>query len=344
MELIKRLLCVGLLSAAALPAQPLQKIKINYPTRTGQVWPLYLAKEGGYYQKYGLDVDLVFGVHPAGIAMIVSGDAAMTAYTLEQSMQAASKDGSLIALGSPFKKSLFALMAAKNIKSVRELKGKRIGVSQIGDAPYNYTIGLIGKAGLHPRDVQWVPIGSDVSARAAGLTSGRVDATMITAPVYFKIEQLGFNDLGNISDYDDIYAPSVYLFKKATIAANPKLPEQLMKAYAEAIKRFYDDKAFAIKAYLTWDQQEPADIERVYDHYAKVNTYERVPYIPAAAVQYVLDHPSDDQSAAQMRAFDFHKVIDNSLVDRLVKEGFFEQLFGPGIKAEEERKAKLAYR
>jgi ABC-type nitrate/sulfonate/bicarbonate transport system substrate-binding protein len=344
MELIQRLVLVSLLGAATLPAQPLEKIKINYPTRTGQVWPLYLAKEGGYYQKYGLDVDLVFGVHPAGIAMIVSGDAAMTAYTLEQSMQAASKDGSLIALGSPFKKSLFALMASKNIKTIRDLKGKRIGVSQIGDAPYNYTIGLIGKAGLSPRDVQWIPIGSDVNARAAGLTSGRVDATMITAPVYFKVEQLGYNNLGNISDYDDIYAPSVYLFKKATISANPKLPEQLMKAHAEAIKRFYDDKGFAIKAYLAWDKQDPVDIGRVYDHYAKVNTYERVPYIPAAAVQYVLNHPSDEQSAAQMRAFDFHHVIDNSLVDRLVKEGFFEQLFGPSIKAEEERKAKLAYR
>jgi len=45
-----------------------------------------------------------------------------------------------------------------------------------------------------------------------------------------------------------------------------------------------------------------------------------------------------------MKSFDFHKVIDNSFVDRLVKEGFFEQLFGPGIKAEEERKAKLAFR
>ncbi len=72
------------------------------------MWPLYLAKEGGYYQKYGLDVNLVFGVHPAGIAMIVSGEAVMTAYTLEQSMQAASKDGSLIALGSPFKKSAYS--------------------------------------------------------------------------------------------------------------------------------------------------------------------------------------------------------------------------------------------
>jgi ABC-type nitrate/sulfonate/bicarbonate transport system substrate-binding protein len=322
----------------------LQKITINYPTRTGQVWPLYLAKEGGYYQKYGLDANLVFGVHPAGIAMLVSGEAVMTAYTLEQAMQASSKDGSLIALGSPFKKSLFSLMAAKNIGSVRDLRGKRIGVSQIGDAPYNYTVGLIAKAGLMPRDVQWVPVGTDVNGRAAALVSGRVEATMLTAPVYFKFEEQGFRNLGNISDYDDIYAPSVYLFKKSTIAANPKLPEQLMKAHAEAIKRFYDDKPFAVKAYLAWDKQEPADIERVYDHYREVNTYERVPYIPAAAVKYILDHPADAQTAAQLRKYDFRKVIDNSLVDRLVQEGFFEQLFGPDIKAEEERKKKISFR
>src|SRR5215831_13370201 len=126
----RRMFLAAMVAAEAARAQSaLQKITINYPTRTGQVWPLYLAKEGGYYQKYGFDANLVFGVHPAGIAMVVSGEAVMTAYTLEQFMIAASKDGSLVAIGSPFKKSLFALMAAKNVKSIRDLRGKRIGVS-----------------------------------------------------------------------------------------------------------------------------------------------------------------------------------------------------------------------
>jgi ABC-type nitrate/sulfonate/bicarbonate transport system substrate-binding protein len=321
-----------------------EKITINYPTRTAQVWPMYIAKEGGYYEKYGFDVNLLFGVHPAGIAMIVGGQAAMTVYTLEQSMQAASKDGSLVALGSPFKKSLFALIANKNIASVKDLKGKRLGVSQIGDAPYNYAIGLIAKSGLTPRDVQWVPLGSDVSSRAASLVGERIDATMLTAPTYFKLEQEGYRNLGNISDFDDIYAPSVYLFKKATVASNPGLAEKLMKAHAEAIKRFYDDKAFAVKAYVAWDKQELADIERVYDHYARTNTYERVPFVLKPAVDYVLAHPADAQAADQLRAFDFRKVIDNSLVERLVREGFFEKLYGPSVKAEQDKKAKLAFR
>ena len=337
------LACVSI--AGSVQAQPLQKITINYAARTGTTWPFYIAKEGGYYEKYGLDVTLAFAVHPAGIAMVISGEAAMTNYTMEQAMQASSKDGSLIFVGSAFKKSLFSLMANQSIATVKDLKGKRFGVSQIGDAPYNYAVALLARSGLTPKDVQWVPIGTDVNGRAAALVSNRVDATMLTAPVYFKVEAQGYRSLANISDFDEIYAPTVYLFKKTTVAANPKLPELIIKAQAEAIKRYYEDKAFAIKAYLKYSPAEdPADVERVYDRYHKTNVFERVPYVLAPAVQYTIDHPADEDSGAILRKFDFHTVIDNSIVERLVKEGFFEQLFGAGIKTEEQAKAKLAFR
>ena len=45
-----------------------------------------------------------------------------------------------------------------------------------------------------------------------------------------------------------------------------------------------------------------------------------------------------------MKGADYRKTIDNSIVARLVKEGYFERVFGPGIRAEEDRKAKLAFR
>jgi len=322
----------------------LEKVTINYATRTGTTWPLYIAKQAGYFEKYGLDANIVFGVHPAGIAMLVSGEAAMTNYPLEQAMIAASRDGSLQIIGSPYRKSLFALMAGKDTASVRQLKGKRVGVSQIGDAPYNYAVGLLAKFGLAPRDVEWIPIGTDVNGRAAALVSGRVDATMLTAPVYFRLEEKGFKSLANTSDYDDIYAPTVYLFKKSLVASNPKLPELLIKAHAEAIKRFYDDKGFALGAYLKYTPEDRGELERVYDRYAKTNTFERVPYLTAVAVQYMIDHPVDEQVAGQMRTFDFRTVVDNATVDRLVQEGFFERLFGPAIKQEEDRKRKQAFR
>ena len=63
-----------------------------------------------------------------------------------------------------------------------------------------------------------------------------------------------------------------------------------------------------------------------------------------ALVDIGLPGMSGIEAATRIRDFDFRTVIDNTLVDRLVKEGYFEKVFGPGIKAEEERKAKEAFR
>src|SRR5437867_3742523 len=258
----------------------LQKTAINFPTRSGASWPMFVAKEGGYYQKYGLDVNLVFGSGAIGVAMIASGDAVMTNSSMEQALQASSRDpGALIAVGSSLNKGLFALMAAKGIANVKDLKGKRLAVSQVGDAPYNYTLALLSKFKLTARDVQWITVGTDATARAVALTTGRADATLLTAPQYFKIEEQGYKSLANLADYNDIYASTVYLLTKKTIAANPKLPEMLIKAHAEAIKRIYDDKAFAVKAYIAYDKQDQADVERIYDRYKTGNLFERIPYV-----------------------------------------------------------------
>ena len=337
---------IFLLAATLLAghAQPLQKITVNFPTRSGASWPIFMAKEGGYYQKYGLDVNVVFGVHPAGIAMIVSGEAQMTNYSLETAMQASARDGSLVVMGSWLNKAVFALMSRKEVASVRALKGKRIAVSQIGDAPSNYTIALLRTFGLSSRDVQWVPVGTDVNGRAAALESGRAEATLLTAPAYFKLEEAGYKNLGNIADHDEIFAATTILMKKTTVAANPKMPERLIQAHAEAIKRFYEDKDFAVKSYILYDKQTPADVERFYDIYAKANLFERVPYVLAGAIRSVIDQQTDPQLIAVMKGFDFRKVVDNSVVERLVKEGFFEKQFGPTIKAEQDRKVKLAFK
>src|SRR5215471_1884958 len=311
----------------------LQKTAINFPTRSGASWAMFIAKEGGYYQKYGLDVNLVFGAGPIGVAMISSSEAAMTNSSMEQALQASSRDpNSLVMLGSTANKGFFSLMAPKAINNPKELKSKRIAVSQIGDAPYNYTVAVLGKFGLNPRDIQWVPVGTDANARAVALTSGRADATLLTAPAYFKLETQGYKALANMGDFADIYASTVYLFTRKTVAEHPTWPEAIIKAHAEAIKRFYDDKAFAVKAYLAYDKQDPAAVERIYDMLAKSNQLERVPYVLAAAVKSIMDQ-ANSQKETQLKDFDPHKVVDNSVVDKLVKEGFFEKTFRPGVKS-----------
>jgi ABC-type nitrate/sulfonate/bicarbonate transport system substrate-binding protein len=322
---------------------PLQKVAINFPTRSAGSWPMFIAKEGGYYQKYGLDVDLVFGPGNVGVAMITSGEAVMTNSSMEQALQASTRDGSLVSMGSVLNKGPFSLMAAKGINSIPELKGKRLAVSQLGDAPYNYSVALLQKFGLKPTDVNWVPVGTDATARATALVAGRADATLLTAPQYFRVEEQGFKNLANMSDFDDVHASNVYLFRKATIAANPRLPELLIKAHAEAIKRFYEDKAFAVRAYLAFDKQTQADVERIYDTNFKQNLLERIPYVLANSITATRDQ-ANAQPSTRLGNVDLKTVVDNSVIDRLVKEGFFEQLFGTGIRAEIDRKSKLAFR
>jgi len=332
------------LIAISATAQNPQKITIAYPTRSASSWPIFIAKEGGYYQKYGLDADVVFGVHPAPVAMVISGQAAMTNYSLESAMQAMARDGSLVVIGSWLNRADFALVARKDIPSVQALKGKRIAVSQIGDAPYIYANALLRDYNMTSRDVEWVPVGTDVNGRAAALISGRADATMLTAPTYYKIEEQGYKALTNLADHDNIFAATTYLMKKSLVEQNPKLAEALIKAHAEAIKRFYDDKDFAIKAYMLYDKQSAADVGRFYDTHFKGNLFQRVPYVLAGALQSVIEQQTDPQLLQLMKSYDYRKVVDNRIVARLVKEGFFEKLFGPGIKAEEEQKAKQAFR
>jgi ABC-type nitrate/sulfonate/bicarbonate transport system substrate-binding protein len=337
--------CAALLLAQGAFAQPLQKITLNYPNRSGSNWPMFIAKDGGYFQKYGLDVNLVFGVHPAGIAMLVSGEGQGVNSSLEQMMQAASQDGSMVLVASTLNRGMFALMAAKDINSIKDLKGKRVAIGQVGDAPYGYVLALLATGGLKPRDVQWIAVGTDANGRAAALTSGRADATLLTAPAYFKVEEQGYKTLANLADHPNIFASTSFIMKKSTVASDPKLPEKLIEAQAEAIKRFYEDKPFAVKTFMNYDKGAvQAEVERVYDLYFKPQAFERVPYILAPAVQSVVSQQADPQIAAKMKAYDFRKVIDNSVVERLVKEGFFEKLYGPSVKAEEDKKAKLAFK
>jgi ABC-type nitrate/sulfonate/bicarbonate transport system substrate-binding protein len=141
-----------------------------------------------------------------------------------------------------------------------------------------------------------------------------------------------------------VFLSTVYLFARKATTDNPRLAESIVKAHAEAIKRFYDDKPFAVKAYIAFDKQPEADVSRIYDLYNKGNIFERVPYVMAGAVKATLSQQVDPRIAADLKGFDFHKVVDNSVIDKLVKEGFFQQVFGPGVKTEEQSKAKLAFR
>jgi ABC-type nitrate/sulfonate/bicarbonate transport system substrate-binding protein len=320
-------------------AQQQQKSVAMIGARSGASWPLWIAKDARLYAKYGLDVELVYAVHPAPIAAVITGQAAMTSSGSDPALLAAAKDPSLVVLGGFMNKGSFAMIGSKSATDMKQLAGKKIGVGRVGDPPYHMAVSLLKKFGFTPRDVQWVSIGVDAATRAAALQSGLVDAALITAPAYFRLQSAGLPVLAVLLDHDDIYVSTYYLFRRDALTKERPIALAYIKAHAEAIKRFYDDKSFATETMIKYGGARGLeDASRVYDLFKNARVLESVPYALKGSVDSVVERQGQD-----LRGADFTRMIDNSLVDQLVKEKFFESLFGASIRDEQQRKQGLAF-
>jgi ABC-type nitrate/sulfonate/bicarbonate transport system substrate-binding protein len=320
-------------------AQPLQKAVAMVGARSGASWPLWIAKEARLYNKYGLDVELVYAVHPGPIAAIISGHAAMTSAGSDPALLAAAKDPSLVVLGGFMNKGSFAMIGSKTATDMKQLAGKKIGVGRVGDPPYHMAVSLLKKYGMMARDVQWVSIGVDAAARAAALQTGQVDAALITAPAYFRLQAAGLPVLAVLLDHEDIYVSTYYLFRKEALTKERPMAMGFVKAHAEAIKRFYDDKAFATGIMIKYGGARNADdANRVYDLFQKARVLESIPYALKGSVDAVIERQGQD-----LRGADLARMIDNSLVDQLVREKYFEKVFGAAIRDEQQRRQAQAF-
>jgi ABC-type nitrate/sulfonate/bicarbonate transport system substrate-binding protein len=320
-------------------AQPLRKAVAMVGARSGASWPLWIAKEARLYAKYGLDVELVYAVHPGPIAAIISGHATMTSSGSDPALLAAAKDPSLVVLGGFMNKGSFAMIGSKTATDMKQLGGKKIGVGRVGDPPYHMAVSLLKKFGLTARDVQWVSVGVDAAARAAALQSGQIDASLITAPAYFRLQSAGLPVLAVLLDHEDIYVSTYYLFRREALAQDRSTALGFMKAHDEAINRFYDDKSYAAQIMIKYGgTRNLDDANRVYELFKNARVLERIPYVLKGSVEAVVE-----RQGAELKGADLGKIVDNSLVDQLVKEKYFEAVFGASIREEQRRKQAMAF-
>ena len=121
------------------------------------------------------------------------------------------------------------------------------------------------------------------------------------------------------------------MFRRKTLVEQPQLIESVMKAHLEAVKRFYDDKAWSLGVIKKYTKiEDEAVLSRLYDETKAGNIFERVPYVPAAAVTGIVERNKKD--TPEIATADLRKPINNAVIDKLVDSGFIEQLFGPSVK------------
>ena len=243
-------LCV--FSVGAHAAQPdLIKLTVGYTPITAATLPFFIAIDEKLFQKQGLDVvPVFFGGTPLIVSAMMAGEFSigLTGGGGIVSSRLAGSD--LTVIGSYLQVLTINGMAKPEIKSINDLKGKKVAVSRIGASTYFAAVAMLDSRGMKPADVLFIQAGGNAESFAA-LTNGAVDAAMLGYPFSLKTKQAGFQALFRPADSE--YG----LYPNATVAAREswlKIPRNhnvavnFLRAMGEGLRLAKTDAQVSKKA------------------------------------------------------------------------------------------------
>ena len=293
----------------------LVKLTVGYTPISGATLPFYVALDENFFQKYGFEVTPVFmGGSPLINSAILAGEFPM-GYTGGGAIISSRLAGSdLISIACPLPVLTIDAWAKPEIKTVSDLRGKRIGVTRFGASTHFAALSMLDSAGIKPNEVTFIQNGG-VGESLAALLGGRVDATMIGYPFGLRAKNAGYPLL--FRPMDSEYG----LFPTAVIAAreswlkeprNRKLAVEFLRALNEGLQLTRESPNAikrALRKYTRVNDEAmlQGSVEYFRDAFPKsLRTREKV---MTNALKFI-DHPKAKQ-------FDVTQSFDNSLVDEI---------------------------
>src|SRR5712692_9536088 len=258
-------------SAVAKPGAP--KLVVTYGSTVGSFLPLWVAKETGLFDKYGVVVDMRFAESTVAIAAQIAGEI----HAQEVSRAAvitADVNGNqdLVFIASDLNHPIISLWAAPEIKTAAELKGKAVG-SGLPGSPVDYATRLaLSLLGFKPTDVEILRLGPNQPI--AQMLAGQLKAGLIAPPDTFQAEAKGYHLLQDISSkpYQNV----------GIVARRSRLDElgpgmrPLLAAYRDAIQLIYDKPDVAMKVQAQYAKLDDQNIlQKSYDFYTKAAPYQK---------------------------------------------------------------------
>ena len=233
--IVVALLCV----ASNNNAQELVKTPVQIPAITPAATAFAVARDRGYYRQEGLDAQLIVMPSALGTQALLGGNVKFST---------AGGAGLLpILRGAPirfmfttFNRPMFWLYSRSDIRSVENLKGKKVGVSSLGSGPDSLLREVLKKHGLDGgRDVAILPVGSG-TARFFALQAGTVDAAMLSIPANLMAQDAGFRELVSLIDQEWIELQGTINVTDQLLAADPTLVEKFIRATLKGFIHFRD--------------------------------------------------------------------------------------------------------
>jgi ABC-type nitrate/sulfonate/bicarbonate transport system substrate-binding protein len=304
--------------------KPLKKIRVGVPSVTVGNIIIFVAKDAGLFDKYGLDAEIVL-VQGSGVASkaMIGGslDIAPVATPTVISADLAGADLAILAHTMP--SVIHALMVKPEIKRVEDLKGKKIAISSFGSLTDFLVRSIMKKKGLQAdRDVSFLQIGGDAE-RLAALNQGMADAAAISYPGYARAQKLGFAMLWD-SSKEISYPWMEIVTRRATIQRDRDLVLNYMKAHLEGIALFKRDSRFGrrvIRRTLKINDSEL--VNESYELFAQSFLSTPRPNLPGmkTSFEYVA------QTSPEIWNHKPEKFVDASFVEELDKSGFIKKLY-----------------
>ena len=258
------LLTIFLLDASVEAAD---KVRIGFPDRAAQFVPLPLGEQRGFFREEGLQAEFIRIAPTVAIAALVSGE--IDYYTSIGSGVAATIRGLPVRVVACYLPSApIALIARPEFKSVRELKGKTIGVNTYG-SPIEVIGRLIVKHfGMDPdNEVRFLATGV-IESRFAAMSQGLTAATLGSAPIDFLGRKQGFVILASASELFS-YPASGLTASVKKIKEKPEEVKRVIKAGIKANRYIPQNRAGTIQVIADWLKIDQEMATATYDSVSK---------------------------------------------------------------------------
>ena len=321
------LLCAGIFAATANAQERLQRINFSYPSLTKTRVALWIGKDEKIFEKYGLDVNLVvIRSGNTAVSALVTGDIDVLGGPASTSMLATEAGLPVVIIGT-FGPASRKLVVPPRIQSAEDLRGKTIGVSNLGTI-IDYSVRrALPKLGLTVKDVNIIPTGlSQPVQRMLLMFQGKIDATLASDDEIYAIEAMGhkvrvlaeLRDLGVQSSYSDLSIMRDFLKNRRGAV------KSFMMGFSEAIGLAKKNKEVALRAYRKYlKAEDPKLLELMYKEYV-AEAAPLIPYPLTEAIKTDIEILSATRPGFKNKSpGDF---IDVSLIKELESEGFYAKL------------------
>ena len=311
------LLALCFFANARAAQKDLQKLTVGYTPISGAALPFFIAVEEKIFQKHGFEVFPVFmGGSPLINSAILAGEFPI-GYTGGGAVISSRLSGSdLIAIGSPLPVLTIDGWSKPEIKSISDLKGKRVGVTRFGASSYFSALSMLEAAGLKPNEVTFIQNGG-VGESLAALMGGRVDVCMIGYPFGLKAKNAGFNLLFRPSQTKYGFFPTAVIAARESWlreGKNRRVAIDFLRALGEGQLLARENATITKKALKKFTRtDDDASLQGSYEFYkdAFPPTLRVIEKAMANALKFV-DHPRAKQADAKQS-------FDNSLVDEAMR-------------------------